>query len=63
MYVFLLSKLSESNAKYSTVKKMGSNVVVDMDYYIRSLRRWYKKISHGGNNGFNKKDTSDGSKP
>lgn len=62
MHKFLSSKLSESNDEYGIAKKMESCVVGVMDICIRLLRRYYKKKFHGGNNGFNQKDTSDGSK-
>lgn len=63
MHEFLSRKLSESNDEYGISKKMESDVVGIMDSCIRFLRRWYKKLSHGGNNGFSKKNSSDGSKP
>lgn len=63
MHEFLSCKLSENNDEYGVAKKIESSLVGVADSCIRSLRRCYKKISHGGNNGFNQKDSSNGSKP
>nr|WP_308623738.1 radical SAM protein [uncultured Eisenbergiella sp.] len=61
IHEFLSSKLSESNDEYGAKKRVESGVLGAVDSCIWSLRRCYKKIFCGGNNGFNQKDSPYGS--
>lgn len=62
MHAFLSHKLVESNKEYGFWKRRLSGIIGCVDGLVRFLRQKYKCLKKGGNNGFNQKDSSNGSK-